>query len=94
MTRKLDPEYAKLSFLSAVLFRRADVYLHDYWFVAKLRAHSWDLTPELVAAWKTEAIKKGVPKELLEPTLEEITIANSPEWFQIALGLQKQVDQR
>lgn len=63
--RKMDEDYAKLSFAVGVFASAADSHLGGKYFETKTRAEAWDLTWEKLAAWKAEAWLMGVPTETI-----------------------------
>jgi len=88
----MTDEYAKLSLFAGMFAAAADWHLGYTHFGPLIRAHAWDLTTEQLAQWKTEALRMGVPANVMEPS--EAMLRAMPEWIRIGQELQKIVDQR
>ena len=92
MTDKtMTDEYAKLSLFAGMFAAAADWHLGVAHFAPLLRAHAWTLTTEQLAEWKMEALRLGVPADVMEPS--EAMKRAMPELVRIGLEMQKIVDQ-
>jgi hypothetical protein len=67
----MDEDYVRLSLLTGLFAGAADRHLGRTHFAAIVRPLAWDLTWELLASWKAQAVQMGVPTEALEPTAAE-----------------------
>jgi len=88
----ISKTYAELSIRAGILCCAADHYLGGCLFATRGRLHAWDLTEQLVATWREEAINLGVPSEKLQPTAEELE--RFPILIEQGIALQHQLDKR
>jgi len=90
--REMDREYAELSLLAGLFASAADSYLDQTYFVILARENEWNLTLEMLADWKTDALNMGVPADVLEPTAEQLK--TMPGLVELGRKLQAIIDKR
>lgn len=86
----MDEDYAKLSLFAGWFAGCADGHLGYPHFGPKIRAQAWELTIDKLAKWKMEAVRLGVPVDVLDPSKEEVRLM--PELLRIGRLLQLKVD--
>jgi hypothetical protein len=87
----MNEEYAELSLYCGLFAAAADWHLGYQHFMPRIRAQSWELTIDKLAAWKNEALSLGVPSEVIEPS--EYLVKMMPELRRVAQKMQDRVDE-
>ena len=86
----MDRDYARLSLLVGHFAAVADQCLGGHYFISLARQHAWELTPELLATWKTDAVRQGVPVEAFDLTTEQTQLLE--QFVDLGLDMQAEVD--
>lgn len=68
----MDKNYAKLSFYAGICAGAADRHLGADQFRTLISEQSWELTWDKLDAWKEYAITLGVPRKVMEPSMQEL----------------------